>query len=456
MSSSSHKNDDGMWPLYCQGGSLSKVGYFKAAHFKISSDNWFRDFLEAYCHAIPSRMRVKRAKDGSSREPCDEARRAIKFHPYYFALGFTFPMPRFFQEVLCSMRYSEFGSTPKTSPDMKKVHFAIGIPSEYCEWRWMLSHLRREKGGMPPREEIKRIKSEKVPLPAKVAPKLIPSAVKTDSFTEKKETARAGNHEKSTKSAFREVAEICVLLKPDLLKDIDVCAKFVDGVKGVVGPSSFVKHMTRYKRIVLLAMMQKTMILEAESMLLDQEDTKAAKKLETACQEIVDLKTMLDAIQVKTDRCYNQVIYFKKVVDRLEPQGALKINDNLKKEVEELQRAGAAGGEELDGAATEGVMTAEVPVELLKSSGLDIVGGHTCDGSGGCGGGGGHGETMAVVSVVAIVRQWRMVVAMVARVMAVEDMVVAAMVVGGGGVKYGGGGNGDDEKVENVVLVVVM
>ena len=43
---------------------------------------------------------------------------------------------------------------------------------------------------------------------------------------------------------------------------------------------------------------------------------------------------------------YNQAIHFKKVVDRLEPQvselqGVLKTNDNLKKEIEELQRVRA-------------------------------------------------------------------------------------------------------------------
>ena len=91
MSSSSHKNDDDVPPLYRQGWSLSKVGYFKAAHFKINSDDSFRDFLETYWHAIPSGVRVRRVKDGSSREPCDGVRRAIKFHPYYFVLGFTFP-----------------------------------------------------------------------------------------------------------------------------------------------------------------------------------------------------------------------------------------------------------------------------------------------------------------------------------------------------------------------------
>ena len=39
---------------------------------------------------------------------------------------------------------------------------------------------------------------------------------------------------------------------------------------------------------------------------------------------------------------YNQVIHFKRIVDRLEPQvlelqGVLKINESLKKEVDELQ-----------------------------------------------------------------------------------------------------------------------
>ncbi|KAM2057971.1 hypothetical protein ACFX16_030601 [Malus domestica] len=104
-------------------------------------------------------------------------------------------------------------------------------------------------------------------------------------------------------------------------------------------------------------------------------------QLETTRQEIVDLNTRLDAIQVKYESAkkeigcyipqnqdfkravselhsvayakdeelidaYNQVIHFKKVVDRLEPQvlelqSALKINDSLKKEVEELQRVRA-------------------------------------------------------------------------------------------------------------------
>ncbi|KAB2630973.1 hypothetical protein D8674_008492 [Pyrus ussuriensis x Pyrus communis] len=415
MSSSSHKND-GVPPLYRQGGSLSKVGYFRVAHFKISSDDLFRDFLKAYWHAIPSRVCVKRVRDGSN---------------------------------------SEFGSTSTVSLNMRKVYVALGIPSEYREWRWLLSLLRREKNGLPPREEIERIKAEaltrpisvvkpaineggkkrpsppaqetptekktkisstaregspaapklminltsskgekertakfvpfvpkrssraksgsplerlatmksdKAPLPAKVAPKPTSSAIATNSSAEKKEAAYLGKLEESTKTVSREVAEICTLLKPDLLKDIDICAKFVN---------------------------DKTTILAAESMFLDQEDTKAAKEmartmdaeayssvkkvkklefelaalkgsntcaptslqLENTYQEIVqDLERSISefrfATYAKDEKliaAYNQVIHFKKVVDRLESQmlelqNALKINDNLKKEVEELQR----------------------------------------------------------------------------------------------------------------------
>ncbi|KAM1610083.1 hypothetical protein ACFXTI_021865 [Malus domestica] len=100
-------------------------------------------------------------------------------------------------------------------------------------------------------------------------------------------------------------------------------------------------------------------------------------QLKTAHQEIVNLKTRLDVIQVKYESAekeigcyipqiqnlefavselrfaayakdeklivaYNQVIHFKRIVDRLEPQvleleGVLKINESLKKEMDELQ-----------------------------------------------------------------------------------------------------------------------
>ena len=367
---------------------------------------------------------------------------------------------------------------------MKKVHVALGIPSEYREWRWLLSPLRREKDGLPPKEEIKRIKtaalvrpitvvepaandsgrkkhsppaqelpaekkprmvrgglstaqevfdekrpktasregspaapklvidltssknekkeaagsvpvtpavpkaassiadkiaqhrgssvppvpkfvlkrplgvksdspserlatmkSGRTPLPAKVAPKLVPSTAETKLPSERRETACASSRDKAAKPNSKEVAEICALLKPDLLEDMDACANFVDGIKGVIGPGFFVKHTPEYRRAALLTMMQKTTILAAESMVHDQEDTKAAKEmarsmaaeaysstekvkkleselaalkrsniaaptslqLETARQEITNLKARLDATQVKYESAEKEI-----------------------------------------------------------------------------------------------------------------------------------------------------
>ncbi|KAM1121518.1 hypothetical protein ACFX19_003232 [Malus domestica] len=121
-----------------------------------------------------------------------------------------------------------------------------------------------------PLEKLATMKSDKMDFATKVAPKPTPQAAEIDYSVEKKETARVDSREQSTKPVFGEAAEICALLRIDMLKDMDVCAKFVDAVKGVVGPSSFVKYTTEYMRTALLSMMQKTTILAAESLLLDQ------------------------------------------------------------------------------------------------------------------------------------------------------------------------------------------
>ncbi|KAM1529539.1 hypothetical protein ACFX1Z_018733 [Malus domestica] len=99
------------------------------------------------------------------------------------------------------------------------------------------------------------MKSDKVDFVAKVALKLIPLTTETYSLAEKKETAHVGSCEQSTKLASGEAAEICALLKPSLLEDMNSCAKFVDGVKGVICLSSFAKHTTENRRTTLLAMM---------------------------------------------------------------------------------------------------------------------------------------------------------------------------------------------------------
>ncbi|KAM1563751.1 hypothetical protein ACFX10_038132 [Malus domestica] len=88
------------------------------------------------------------------------------------------------------------------------------------------------------------MKSDKVPLPAKVGPKPVPSTAEIDSSVENKEAARVGSREKSTKFVYGEVAKICALLKPDLLEDMD-----------------------------------KMIILVVEFIHLDQEDAKATKEV---------------------------------------------------------------------------------------------------------------------------------------------------------------------------------
>ncbi|KAM1151339.1 hypothetical protein ACFX19_034669 [Malus domestica] len=132
-------------------------------------------------------------------------------------------------------------------------------------------------------EKLATMKSNKVDSVAKVASKPTPFTTETDSSTEKNETAHVGNCEKSTKLVYGEATKICALLKPDILEDMDVCAKLIDDVRRVIFPSSFAKHTTQY-RTTLLAMMWKTAILAVESMLIDQEDTKADKEMEKLWQ----------------------------------------------------------------------------------------------------------------------------------------------------------------------------
>lgn len=53
---------------------------------------------------------MKHVKDRSGHETCTRAAkacmRAIKFHPYYYVLGFTFPMSLFYAKVICFMRFA--------------------------------------------------------------------------------------------------------------------------------------------------------------------------------------------------------------------------------------------------------------------------------------------------------------------------------------------------------------
>ncbi|KAM2844241.1 hypothetical protein COP1_026838 [Malus domestica] len=75
-----------------------------------------------------------------------------------------------------------------------------------------------------PLEMLTIMKSDKVDSAAKVAPMPTPYAVEIDSPAGKKKTVCMSSCEKSIKPASREAAEICVLLKPNMLEDMDACA----------------------------------------------------------------------------------------------------------------------------------------------------------------------------------------------------------------------------------------
>ncbi|KAM1164016.1 hypothetical protein FF1_023590 [Malus domestica] len=85
------------------------------------------------------------------------------------------------------------------------------------------------------------------------------------------------------------------------------------------------------------------------------------------------------------------------------------------------------------------------------------------DSGGDGGGGGGYSESNGLENVMysggnvgcGIVETME-VVALVAMLMMVEDIIVATMVVEGGSIKNYGHGEGDGEMVENVVVVIIM
>ncbi|KAM1940029.1 hypothetical protein ACFX13_027783 [Malus domestica] len=80
---------------------------------------------------------------------------------------------------------------------------------------------------------------------AKVAFGPAPSFIVTDSSAEKGKYASTGSCERSIEFETGEFPEVCVLLKGDLLEDVDTCAKFVDSVgKIFIRSDSFVKCPT--------------------------------------------------------------------------------------------------------------------------------------------------------------------------------------------------------------------
>ncbi|CAL2271554.1 unnamed protein product [Prunus armeniaca] len=103
-------------PLYLWGGS------------KVYKKRW----RAAYASAIPEDVHIKLAKPLTDNMPCVDANdpnaRIITFRPFYFSLGFKFPLSKLFKEVFCAMGCAPSQCTPN-------VYRAIMCFKEYAQLR---------------------------------------------------------------------------------------------------------------------------------------------------------------------------------------------------------------------------------------------------------------------------------------------------------------------------------
>ncbi|CAL9016951.1 unnamed protein product [Prunus brigantina] len=67
----------------------------------------FQKWRATYASVIPNDMHVKLVESSIDNPPCvdpnDPDARIITFYPFYFSLGFSFRLSKFFRKVLCSM-----------------------------------------------------------------------------------------------------------------------------------------------------------------------------------------------------------------------------------------------------------------------------------------------------------------------------------------------------------------
>ncbi|CAL2277518.1 unnamed protein product [Prunus armeniaca] len=76
----------------------------------------FQKWWATYASAIPDDVHVKLVESSTDNAPCvdanDPGARIITFGPFYFSLGFTFPLSKFFREVFCAMECGPSQCTP--------------------------------------------------------------------------------------------------------------------------------------------------------------------------------------------------------------------------------------------------------------------------------------------------------------------------------------------------------
>ncbi|XP_034227602.1 uncharacterized protein LOC117636985 [Prunus dulcis] len=103
-------------PLYLWGGSIVHSKKFVANLHRVTTDAQFQKGRAAYASAIPDDVRVKLLKSRKDNEPLVDANdldaRIITFRPFYFSLGFKFPLSKLFKEVFCAMGCAPSQCTP--------------------------------------------------------------------------------------------------------------------------------------------------------------------------------------------------------------------------------------------------------------------------------------------------------------------------------------------------------
>ncbi|CAL8150727.1 unnamed protein product [Prunus armeniaca] len=103
-------------PLYLWGGSQVHKKRFVANLHPIMTEAQFQKWRTSFASAIPNDVHIRLAEpstdDVAREDPNDPDARIITFRPFYFSLGFKFPMSKFFKKVFHAMGCAPSQCTP--------------------------------------------------------------------------------------------------------------------------------------------------------------------------------------------------------------------------------------------------------------------------------------------------------------------------------------------------------
>ncbi|XP_021800206.1 LRR receptor-like serine/threonine-protein kinase FLS2 [Prunus avium] len=103
-------------PLYQWGGSQVPKKKFVANLHRVTTEAQFKTWRALFDSAIPRDVHVKLAEPSSDSvprvDPNNPGARIITFRPFYFSLGFTFPLSKLFRDVFCAMECAPSQCTP--------------------------------------------------------------------------------------------------------------------------------------------------------------------------------------------------------------------------------------------------------------------------------------------------------------------------------------------------------